>query len=161
MGVELLLGLTALSGAGQIFTGIEQQKAASREADEVIRQTEGEATRKRKALDKLSARQRTQFLKSGVTLEGSPLLVLEETRREGVAEIGDIRRAGVSQAQALTNQGRSAFFRGLFGAVGTIGQGFLTAGALKNKPSNPFKIKPEEPIATGGLTADPRFAAFV
>jgi len=161
MGIELLLGLTALSGAGQIFTGVEQQKAASREADEVIRQTEAEATRKRKSLAKLSAKQRTQILKSGITLEGSPLLVLEETRREGVAEIGDVRRAGIARSQALTNQGRAAFFRGLFGGISTVSQGFLTAGALKNKPSNPFKIGAEEPIATGGLTADPRFAAFV
>lgn len=55
-----------------------------------------------------------QYTASGVTLQGSPLLVLEQTRQQGLQEIQMIEQQGVNQAQLgyqqafqTVNQGRA------------------------------------------------------
>lgn len=71
------------------------------------------------------------FLKSGVTLEGSPLLVLEETRREGAEEVAAIRAGGESRAKTLRAQGRSALIGGFLSGAGDIAAGGQKLGALE------------------------------
>ena len=71
-----------------------------------------------------------RYAKSGVTLEGSPVLVLAETRRLGQEEVAAIERRGRAQALLLRQRaeqtrkaGRSAMLGGIFnaasGAAGT------------------------------------------
>lgn len=67
------------------------------------------------------------FTKSGVTLEGSPLLVLEETERRSKANASRILAGGEAKARAINLEGRQALFGGIGNAAGTITQGY---GAL-------------------------------
>jgi hypothetical protein len=67
------------------------------------------AERQAKNSDKLRRKQKMLFIKAGVDLVGTPLLVLEETRSEAEAEL----EAANSRAASLFNvaQGRSAALR--------------------------------------------------
>ncbi len=75
-----------------------------------------------------AATQTEQYAGSGVTLEGSPLLVLDQTRNLGQQEINQIYKNGQAQlawgyqdAAQTRNRGRQA----LFGSFGTGGIGLL------------------------------------
>lgn len=72
-------------------------------------------------------RQRALFAKSGVKLEGTPLLVQEETAREGELDALSIRRSGELRAGGFHDraglarlQGRSARAADMFGLGRTI-----------------------------------------
>lgn len=122
MAVGSLIALQTLSVGAQIFSGIEAQKAADAEASLQRQQGEilsleanEEAARIERNAASLRKRQKILFLKSGVSLEGSPLLILEETQREAQKEADAVRKRGVSQftlgrqrAKAASRRGRSA-----------------------------------------------------
>lgn len=72
------------------------------------------------------ATQKMRFLKSGVTLEGSPLEILDETTRNAEEQISAIRARGAAQqadensnAESFRNQGRAALLGGISGAAST------------------------------------------
>lgn len=76
-------------------------------------------------------RQGLAFLKSGVTLEGSPLLTLLKTRQEGAKQVAAIKRRGaaalrfgIAQAGGFESQSRAALIGGIAGATSTAIQGF-------------------------------------
>ncbi len=125
MGVEtaVALGFTALSATGNLLAANEQQEAAEQQA-RITEAESAEAARVRRIeLKKFEAVQRGRFLSSGVTIEGSPLLVLEETRREGEKEVRAIRRFGAARAETFRQTGRAAALRGITGAVTAVGRG--------------------------------------
>jgi hypothetical protein len=73
-------------------------------------------------------RQKLAYLASGVTLEGSPLLIMEETRRKGAENVDEILKAGDAASGALMQEGyntktalnlkgREAFSSGISSAV--------------------------------------------
>ena len=77
------------------------------------------------------------FLKGGVSLAGSPMLILEETREEAAKESGAVRRRGaalfelgLSKADRLASAGRASFIGGLFNAIGSGTSGFFEAKRL-------------------------------
>lgn len=152
MGIEVAAGI----GLGQIFTavsaisavvgGIQQKKAADKQASATraeaqrqanLRQEERESQARVEAREniQLEKRQKLAFLKSGVSLEGSPLLLLAETRRvggenveaiikSGQTEATSLLRGGESQAAALKSSGRLALIGGLTGGLTTAAGGF-------------------------------------
>ena len=139
-----LIAFTAISATGSIVQGIQQNRAAKAEADlleeqGLIQQEEAVAEAQRIANDrrKFRKKQKIAFIKNGVTLAGSPLLVLEETRRESQEEVDAIVRRGRAQAAlafqqaALTRgSGRAALLGGIFGAATSLAiGGFLGAKA--------------------------------
>ncbi len=78
-----------------------------------------EETKFRAAGEKLKARQRVAFAKAGITTEGTPMDVLEETAIQLETDALTIRRGGQVGARALTASaqlqrvaGRSAIIRG-------------------------------------------------
>lgn len=78
-----------------------------------------EADRVAKANVKFKARQKMMFIKSGINLSGSPLLILEETQRESEKEVSAIRAKGVAQkalgfaqAQKVESTGRAKLVSG-------------------------------------------------
>jgi hypothetical protein len=84
----------------------EQQAADT--AAETRRITARESELEQRDIDKTADRQKLAFLKSGVSLEGSPLLKLEETRRLGAENIEEIEKSGEAQANAQITEGRVA-----------------------------------------------------
>ncbi len=122
-----------------IFGGFAADRAASsearalkREAALARREALEEADRLEKEHQKFLAYQSVMFLKGGVTLEGSPLLVLEETRQEKDKQV----RAQRNRAEALYGLGRGRAARVKAGGRASLIGGFLDAaqvGALMFK----------------------------
>jgi len=114
------MGAAAIGGGlgavGSIYGGIQAQKAGEEQAGAIGRDTQENAKRNREDLESLKKKQTLGFLNSGVLLEGTPLLVLEETERKGSADIqGGIQR-GMQQANAARRAGRDAFIGSIFSA---------------------------------------------
>ena len=114
----------ALSQAS--LRGAESVRAADREARLV--QDDAIATERK---------QKLAYLASGVTLEGSPLLVMEETRRKGQENVNEILRAGEAEKTAAElegrvmalqakSAGRQAFTAGLIGGLTSGGNALNT-----------------------------------
>jgi len=147
MGIEtaLLIG-TLVSAAGAVVGGIQARGAAEQQASDTraeatrqanLRQQEREQQARAEARENiaLEKRQKLSFLKSGVSLEGSPLLLLAETRRKGTENVAAILktgqteatsllRAGTFQSNQLKSRGRQALIGGLTKGVGTAAGGF-------------------------------------
>lgn len=92
---------------------------AEREAREAQEAAAYEETRFRKGGERLKATQRTRYAKAGVTFEGTPSDVMEETASELERDALMIRRGGQVGAQRLTAEaalqrfaGKSALLRG-------------------------------------------------
>jgi len=153
----MVTALAAVAAASGIYGGIQAQKegdkqarlaesAAAERATETRRQTERSAEIEQRNIDQTEDRQRLNYLASGVTLEGSPLLKLEETRRLGAENIDEIQKAGEAgakaqltegrtRAQAAKSTGRQALISGITGAAGTLG---TNAPALKSTYNKAF-----------------------
>ncbi len=110
----------------------EATRAAEARGTEAARVSARQARGETEAADDLARRQKVAFLSSGVALQGSPLLMMEETRRRGAenaeeilaggAAAGDAARAeGRVQAAQAKASGRQAFTQGLTTGMKTIG----------------------------------------
>lgn len=136
-----LVALAAVAGVGgQIYSGYQANMAAKREAglmeDQArVAQAEAAAEAQRKANEvrKFSRVQALAFMKNGVSLEGSPLLSVNETIEEGQKEVNAIAGAGDARANlynrraAITKrEGRAAFVGGLLGGAGSGASSYIS-----------------------------------
>jgi hypothetical protein len=132
----------AIAGGGQLFKGIEQQKAAKEqarilgeEAALVREKGEFDIRRSKREFNQLLGQQRLRLAASGNLLEGSPLLILDQTIRDREEEIANIRggvRARVSRLGAEARAARRAGRRALIGGIlGAAGQGLSAGSKLK------------------------------
>ena len=121
---------TGLDIAGTLQAGravdeqskLEQARAEQQALQEEIRGTEEERLR-RKAGEKLEARQRAQFAKGGVKVgEGTPLLIMAETVLDATEDIEAIREGAKARASSFRFTGQT--FR-------SIGKAQKTASKLK------------------------------
>lgn len=134
---KLFMASQALSGLTQIAGGLFGARAASQESaliDEQASLAEQEAAyeaeQRARDVRKFQAKQESKYLASGVTLAGSPALVLEETRQLGQQEIDAIMRRGQAQAKLLrmkSKQTRSAGRAGILSSLLGAGAGGFQA----------------------------------
>lgn len=139
LGGSVATGLSALSGISSVLSGIQGVQAGRQQASlakqqaglqaaESVRQADREARFEAERVNQVTRRLKLAYLKSGVTLEGSPLLVMEETRKRGADNIDEILQGGRYaanasmaegriQARSFRTQGRSAFIQGLSGGA--------------------------------------------
>lgn len=132
-------GVTALSTGLSLVSGIQQMQAGNQQAgnaysqaaaniQEQTRQATLSANQEREAAETARRQQKLAYLKSGVSLSGSPLMILEETRQRGVSNASAImtsnqsytNAAGVQakyQAKDAIQQGRAGFIKGVTGAL--------------------------------------------
>jgi hypothetical protein len=142
MGIETVLFATmALASVGtSVAGGLTAKDAAFKEADlqdeqaqiareEAFIEADRAASEKRNFLK----RQKLAFLKSGVSLAGSPLLVLETTRSESQKEVDAIVNRGLAQERLLRQRasitrksGRNALLQGIGGGVSSGAQSFVS-----------------------------------
>ncbi len=138
-----LIAVASVASAGaQILGGLESRREskvqaqlaredAAKRAAETERVTTREAELERRNIKDVTERQRLAYLASGVTLEGSPLLKLEETRRLGAENIEEIERSGEARAGAeigegrvvarqAESRGRQQLLQGLVGGAGSL-----------------------------------------
>jgi hypothetical protein len=150
---SLALAAAGVGAGASIYSGIEGRKAANEQADMARAQASDEAAEVRRLaarqaelegrnIDSTIASQKVAYLASGVTLEGSPLLMLEKTRREGAENLEEIRKAGESgsrsslaQGQAIAESAKSAgrqqLVSGISGAVKSASAGYSVYKGLK------------------------------
>lgn len=131
--IPLMATGIGLQVAGQVQAGREAKafgesqaalreynaQLAEREAIEAREAAAFEERKFRKGGERLKARQRLGFAKAGVTFEGSPLEVMEQTAIELETDALMIRRGGQLGARRLTAEaqlqrfaGRSALLKG-------------------------------------------------
>jgi hypothetical protein len=132
-------------GAGQIYQGMEANKAAKAQASQIeeqaqVARAESDRAAEQKSVERrrFLAEQRMAYLASGVSLEGTPMIVQGDTWNEFQQEIEAIRRSGAAQygfamqeATTARNTGRAQLVSGLLSGVGTIGIGVAKSGAFK------------------------------
>jgi len=83
------------------------QAQANLQAEEIGRASAREADFVSKESESIRRRQKLAYLKSGVDLEGSPLLVMEATRRAGLDNAEEVLRSGGMSAGAAIQEGRT------------------------------------------------------
>ncbi len=146
----VIAGLAALVGAaGTIMSTDAQRKATNYNAD--VADANAKAAEDKAAFDerahrenvkKILASQRALYGKSGLSVEGSPLLVMEDTTQQGEMDALAIRYGGdVAAAQQRSSanlfkmQGKNIQTAGYFSAGSTLLGGAATAyGNLYRKP---------------------------
>jgi hypothetical protein len=119
------------SAYGQVQQGHDQArmaaynaKLAERNAKIAKENATYEARQKRKETARLIGKQRALYSKSGVTMEGSPLDVLQETAAQGEMDALMIERGYAQQGAAHTSQAQLARMR----AAGYKRQGYWGTG---------------------------------
>ena len=141
-----ILAVTSLLAGGFMGKQAADAEAESQQIQAGIAQDEATREAGRVAVErrKFLKRQKLAFLKNGVTLEGSPLLVLQETEEESQKEVDALVRRGSalgflgrSRARITRRKGRAALVRGFGGAASTASR----AGAFDSSGdggSSPF-----------------------
>ncbi len=133
MGIDKILAGTSIAAVvgGSLYAGFSAHKAAQQEAADLEDQASleraelVEESRRQKIQDrKFLAKQGLMFIKGGVTLDGSPLLALEETAEEAAKQEAARKNQynarynfGVSKAQRVESSGRSKLIGGIFGGI--------------------------------------------
>jgi hypothetical protein len=129
--------LTLVSAASSIYSGFAGKSAYDAEGNLQRQQadiaaSEAQINAKNEAFNQTQAvqNQRLAFLANGVTLEGSPALVLEESKKYGQGQVDAILRQGAArkalgyaEADISKNKGRAALIGGFTQAAGSIAQG--------------------------------------
>ena len=141
--VSVVSGVGALSAVSSILGGAQSYAAGGDQAalalsQASLRGVEAERVAQREAkfaqeeaLD-TERRQKLAYMASGVTLEGSPLLVMEETRQRGIDNVDEILKSGQAASQAAAMEGRiqastykasgrQKFVSGITSAAGSFG----------------------------------------
>lgn len=158
---KALLAVGGIAALMQVLGGVSANKAAKAEAQAqedqiqyVQEDTSNEARQKAREVTKFREEQAVAYNKSGVTLAGSPLLVLDETRRLGQEEIDAIQRRGQNmqelykqKAKQTKSAGRSALLGSLAGAALGGASLFLLGKKIglfgnTSSPANPPANKP-------------------
>ena len=143
MGLETIaIAGLVINVASQVFSGVAAKEEAVEEAERITDQgdlaraeNEAEAERVEKERSKFIARQKLAYLKGGVTLEGSPLIILEESEEEAEKEVQAIKARGIAQQSLAHQKAASTESSGsarLFGSLGSaISTGVSGTVALK------------------------------
>ena len=157
MAVTTAMVLAGVSAASSIMGGIQQNAAAKQQAnmaeaqgilqsEENVRVAAAQAQQESAASDDARRRQKLAYLKAGVSLEGSPLLMMEDTRLRGERNVDEIIAAGASGSAAAIQEGRTnaanyrasgrqALMAGIGAAAGSMGN---FAGSFGGKSSSGY-----------------------
>ncbi len=172
MGIETVLfaSLIAVQAISQISNASSSAKIASQNASaksEALR-AEGDiaVAERAKEVRLRAARQTSSFITSGLTLEGTPTNVIDETFEVGIADIENIganfqtsRRniisSGDAEAQSINRAGQSATIGTIvsgfssFGGAGDIGSLFGTGQANRGVGGVPLPVRKPTPAGGG------------
>jgi hypothetical protein len=133
MGSQLLGGMAGNS-AGKAQQGLYDSQASMQEQEGALYAQEAVDAAHRKVIDvrNFQAEQSHRYASSGITLQGTPLLMLEETRRRGQEEVDAILRRGKAQQHLLNLTAANSRFTGAnaasAGRNSMVGSLFQSAG---------------------------------
>ncbi|MGH6915684.1 MAG: hypothetical protein ACREH3_18500 [Geminicoccales bacterium] len=141
--IALLAVSTAIAAAGTVMQASNQAKmsrynaqVAEQNAAAAQRQAEADAARQQRQVERNLAKRRTAFASGGVSIEGSPLDLLEDLAMEGQLDVLGVRRRGLSEARQFSvSAARSRFQAGSALQQGSLGAGQqITAGGASLAP---------------------------
>jgi len=147
MATAAIIAITVAAAGFGAYASVKQGKSqsdwnkynaqvAERNAKTAKAVAEVEAARKRRETQRLSSRQRALYGKAGVTFEGSPLLVMEDTAAEGELDALLIEYRGLTQTQAYQSQAESSRMKARQAkAAGWYGAGTSLLGAASSATS--------------------------
>jgi len=104
----------------------EEAQAVQLQGQITLEESRVEAERVAEINRRFGEQQKVNFLKSGVTLAGSPLLVLEETARESAKEVAAIERRGLAQFGLASAKARILKKKGRARLIGRTAEGLAT-----------------------------------
>lgn len=118
MAVTAATVLAGISAASSLVSGMQQQAEAGRQArqaeatailqgEEQARVASKEAGIAKDEAESARRQQKLAYLKSGVSLEGSPFLTMEQTRLQGQRNVNEILSAGAAGRAATMQEGRT------------------------------------------------------
>lgn len=122
----LAIGVAALGAVSQANAGKAAKRAAAHSAAQERKLARERERVSRRESDLVRGRQRAVTAAQGTTMEGSPLMLLEDAAAEAELEALHIREGGEARAGALIKQGRAAQSAGYMQAGDT-----LLAGAAR------------------------------
>lgn len=122
---------SVIGAAGSISAANAQKRAAQQNAALARMQAEEDARRARRDSGALMGRQRAVVGGSGTTMEGSPLLIVQDTAREAEIEVRHILRGGEARARAYQEAGSAAAKAGFIDAGSTLLSGVSRALSIK------------------------------
>lgn len=109
-----------IGAAGSISAANAEKKAAQQNAALARMQAQEDARRAKRQSDALIGQQRAVTGASGTTIEGSPLLIVQDSAREAEIEIRHILAGGAARARAYQQAGRAAAQTGFIDAGSTL-----------------------------------------
>lgn len=118
MGIETIL-FAAFTGLQALST----MMSANAQADAAVRQGNIAMQEKAKETRYKAARQNVSFLNSGITLEGTPSMVIDETYTTGLADIKQIGNNANATASNYIAEGRTKAIGQIAGAFGNFAAG--------------------------------------
>lgn len=131
--------MAGIGAAGNIYGGFRANSEARKQAALAIQENENEARRMEEDTNKLISEQHLGYAKSGVILDGSPLLLIEETRQKGLQDRLQFRASGRARADAIAGEGRAKL-------MGAFSSGFSSMGDMKvGGSSKASASKPDTP----------------
>lgn len=102
-----IIGGAAVSFLGSEMAASSAKKAGRVQAGSILLRGFEERKQKRVQLEKLLSTQEVAYSKSGVTLEGSPLLVIADSYNKGIEELENIRIGAQTQANIARETGEA------------------------------------------------------
>ena len=114
------IGSSAIRAGASIYQAREARKASKRQAEMERANASRQAEQRRHDMRRRLGVQRASFAAQGLSLDGSPGVLLEETERFGEEDIRDILNMGNLRAKEARRRGKAAWIGGGLGAVGSL-----------------------------------------
>lgn len=134
MGIELLvlagltMGAAHLKGKQQQSQYEDQAEIYAQQANAVAAEGALKARERSRQIAKLGSQQKTSFLQSGVTLQGTPMNVLSDTYKTGREDIDLLKKnyeaktgSLIAQANQSLKTGRSSYQQSLLSGAMSVG----------------------------------------
>ena len=133
---------TAVQASSQASAARYNAKVAEQNAEAARRQADADAERQSRTLQRQLARRRTAFAASGVSLEGSPLDLLEDLAIEGKLDVLGVRQRGLDQVRQFSiaasrsrAEASNAEVMGLLGTGQQLASGLGRIASLSKRSS--------------------------
>lgn len=114
---------------GSLYGGFAAAKEAKAQAKIAREQAAVEARRAAEEDRDFRSQMKMSYLKSGVTLEGTPLETIARAKAQSEQDVMDILKSGAARASSLKRRGRDAMVGGVLGAGETAVKMYATGGA--------------------------------
>ncbi len=140
---------TAIFAAASIASARSTTSAAKAEAKAVVQQ--GTLAAKNKALETVAgtARLRSSFLNSGLTLEGTPNAVINAAYTTGLEDIGQISKNANTKSKNIMSAARTKAITQLISAAsGAAGSSFGFGDSIQSGISSAASYLPESAISS-------------